>query len=129
MIIKINSQFSRFVINGIYATVIHYSVLVFLMELLNFQLAWVANGTAAVVAISFSFLGNRYFVFRSKNPKLIDQISRFYIVYALIAAVHSSVLYLWTDLLLLKYQVGFIIATLVQLIISFTASKYMVFAK
>lgn len=125
---RIGSQFFRFLLCGITATALHYALLLYFMEILNFDRAWLANGCAALIAIAFSFLGNKFFVFSSQDQSWLRQASRFILVYLISASVHSSVLFIWTDTYSLDYKIGFLIATTIQLIITFTSNKLVVFS-
>lgn len=122
-------QFFRFLLCGLVATSVHYAVLVFFMEVLDFGVASLANGCAALIAISFSFVGNRYFVFSSLNEAWQHQATHFMVIYLLTAVIHSSVLLLWSDIYGFDYTLGFVIATTLQLAITFTANKFLVFAE
>ena len=119
----------RYVLCGLAATLVHYSVLVFLIELMNFNLAAAANAVAASIATLFSYVGNRWFVFASKDEKWLAQISRFMVAYLITAFVHTSVLYIWSDVYQLNYTSGFVIATTIQLVMTFSANKFLVFTK
>ncbi|HHW4681225.1 MAG TPA: GtrA family protein, partial [Xylella taiwanensis] len=60
----LRGQVLRYLLNGLFATAVHYTILRFNMEVLDLHLAGLANGIAAVFGITVSFIGNRYFVFR-----------------------------------------------------------------
>ncbi|ACF50217.1 GtrA family protein [Stenotrophomonas maltophilia] len=120
-------QFIRYVINGLAATAVHYGVLRFNIEVLHIPLAAAANALAAVFGIIASFLGSRYFVFRGRQGNVARQGSLFLLVYAGIALLHGLVMYVWADRLQLDYRIGFVLATGMQMTISFAANKFLVF--
>ena len=123
----LGGQAVRYVINGLAATAVHYGVLRFNIEVLHIPLAAAANALAAVFGITASFLGSRYFVFRGRQGSLARQGSLFLLVYALIAVLHALVMYLWADRLGLDYRIGFVLATGMQMAISFIANRWVVF--
>lgn len=123
----LGSQLVRYLINGVFATAVHYGVLRFNLEVLNIPLAGVANAIAAVFGIAVSFLGSRYFVFRMTEKSLVRQGSMFLAMYALIALLHGLILYVWTDRLGMNYTIGFLIATVMQMTCSFLINKFLVF--
>lgn len=124
---RIDSQVVRYIVNGIAATMIHYGVLTFNLHVLEMASAGLANLCAAVVGITASFLGNRYFVFRSRNERILHEASRFMALYGAIACLHGLVLFVWTDLLKLDYRAGFLMATFVQVSFSYWGNKRLVF--
>nr|WP_294989092.1 GtrA family protein [uncultured Stenotrophomonas sp.] len=123
----LGGQAVRYVINGLAATAVHYGVLRFNIEVLHIPLAAAANALAAVFGITASFLGSRYFVFRGRQGSLARQGSLFLLVYASIAVLHALVMYLWADRLGLDYRIGFVLATGMQMAISFIANRWVVF--
>ena len=121
------SQILRYGLNGLVATGIHYSVLSFNIEVLKIPSAALANSIAAVFGIGTSFLGSRYFVFRARTESVLKQLLKFLLLYLLIAVLHASVLYIWTDHYALDYRLGFLLATSLQMVLSFFGNKRLVF--
>lgn len=117
----------RYILNGLFATSIHYIALTINIEIYDMKSAGIANFIAAIFGISVSFLGNRYYVFRSRNKPLVYQSIMFFGLYILISLIHGAVLYLWTDLHGFDYRLGFIIATVIQFIMSYFGNKLLVF--
>jgi len=123
------AELLRFAINGLTATAVHYAVLTLAMEVLSFSSAALANLLAAATGIFSSFIGNRYFVFASTKEAIINQAIRFVWLYSGVAAMHATVLFVWTDLQGYDYRIGFIVATALQVLISYTGNKLLVFTK
>lgn len=117
----------RYILSGLFATVVHFAVLTFSLKVMGMQSAGLANLIAAVFGISTSFLGNRYFVFRTGGDPWGRQVIFFGILYALLALAHGVILYLWTDLGGLDYRIGFVLATGLQVAISYVGNKTLVF--
>lgn len=117
----------RYLINGVAATAIHYLVLSVNLNILHFHSAALANMLAAVVGISASFLGSRYFVFRASGQRASTQAIKFALLYGAMAIMHGGVLLIWTDWLKLDFRIGFLIATLLQVSISYFGNRNMVF--
>jgi putative flippase GtrA len=120
-------QFLRFVVNGLAATAVHFSVLLFLREIIGLPSAGLANFLAAIPGISASFLGNRFYVFRSRNAPWTGQAGRFLALYATCAAMHGLFLWAWTDQGGLDYRVGFVLATALQMAMSYSGNRLLVF--
>lgn len=121
------SEWIRYLINGVFATGVHYGVLSLNLEVLELSSAGLANLVAAVFGITASFLGSRYFVFRRTDDPLLVQAVRFSGLYGAIAILHGLVLLLWTDWLALNYSAGFLIATLLQVSLTYVGNKRLVF--
>jgi putative flippase GtrA len=119
----------RYVANGLVATGVHFGVLSFNLHTLRIESAGLANLMAAIFGIVVSFLGSRYFVFLATKDGLLAQAAKFSGLYAAIALLHGSILYVWSDFLRFDYRVGFLIATGVQIISSYLGNKFLVFKK
>ena len=117
----------RYSINGFIATILHYSVLFFCLEIAELRSAGFANLLASTIGISLSFLGNRYFVFCRYEVGIITQAAKFIGLYSTIAIMHGGVLYLWTDRLGLNYNIGFVIAVFIQFLLGYFGGKQFVF--
>ncbi|MCP3720359.1 GtrA family protein [Paraburkholderia sp. CNPSo 3281] len=118
----------RYVINGLFATAVHYSVLTFNLKVLHFPSAGAANLVAAIFGIAASFIGSRYFVFQNREGSIVSQAIKFSGLYLAIAALHGLVLTCWTDWLRLDYRIGFLVASFMQMSLSYFGNKRLVFA-
>ncbi|MDX1819772.1 MAG: GtrA family protein [Paracoccaceae bacterium] len=123
------NQFSRYVCNGLFATAIHYAVLTFNLDVIAMTSVGWANFFAAIVGITASFLGSKFFVFAGCIGKLEHQAARFVLVYGAIAVMHGLILHVWSDQAGLPHTWGFLVATIVQVAMSYFANKFYVFSK
>lgn len=122
------AELVRFVVNGLVATAVHFAVLTVNLKVLGFGSAGVANLVAAVFGIATSFLGNRFYVFAgSAQQAWGPQVVKFSGLYALTALLHGLILWAWTDRLGLDYRIGFVIATGMQVSLSYLGNKFLVF--
>jgi putative flippase GtrA len=120
-------QIARYLLNGATASAVHFATLWFNLRILEMPTVGIANLCAAVVGLSASFLGSRYFVFRRQRQPILPQAARFGLLYAGIACLHGAVLYAWSDLARLDYRAGFVLATALQMVLSYLGNKRMVF--
>jgi putative flippase GtrA len=120
-------ELMRYGINGFLATLIHYAVLTINLNIFLMSSAGMANLIASIFGITFSFIGNRYFVFNESDGSLLKQVIRFSSLYGTIAILHGLVLLLWTDWFRFDYRIGFLIATALQVSLSYVGNKKMVF--
>ena len=123
-----NKQFLLFLINGGIAAGFHFLILVFLVELLNIKNIAVANITAGFSAIIISYFGNRYFVFKSTENKVYNQVLKFFIAYIIIILINTLFLSLLVSFTSLDYRVAFIITSAIMAIISFSVNKLIIFS-
>jgi putative flippase GtrA len=120
-------EISRYVINGLVATAVHYGVLTINIGFFEFKSAGLANYIAAIFGIGTSFLGSRYFVFKRTEELMLHQALKFSVLYGVIAIFHGFFLWIWTDLQRLDYSIGFLIATGLQTSIGYLGNKFLVF--
>lgn len=122
------SELLRFIVNGLVATAVHFAVLTFNLKVLGFGSAGLANLCAAAVGIATSFLGSRWYVFASSaRQPWWPQALKFSGLYGAIAILHGGVLWLWSDRFGLDYRVGFVMATGLQVSLSYLGNKFLVF--
>lgn len=122
-------QVVRFGINGLVAAAVHFALLYFNLHVVGLRSAGLANLLAAVGGVTTSFFGSRYFVFRAPEQALMTQAARFGALYAAIALLHGAILLLWTDVGHHDYRVGFLLATGLQAVLSYTGNRFLVFRK
>lgn len=121
------AEVSRYAINGLIATAVHYGVLTANLSLLRFESAGLANFVAAIFGITMSFLGSRYFVFERSSESILQQAVKFSGLYGAIAVLHGLILWVWTDWQGLDYRTGFLLATCLQVSLSYLGNKFLVF--
>jgi putative flippase GtrA len=99
------------------------------LKVLEIGSAGLANLGAAGIGITVSFLGSRYYVFRKREESIFSQAAKFATLYVSIACLHGFVLFAWTDLGRLDYRAGFLLATALQVLLSYWGNKLLVFNK
>jgi putative flippase GtrA len=122
-----NKEIIRYVINGLVATAVHYGILNFNLIILEIESAGIANFIAAIFGICVSFIGSRYYVYQNHTNSLKSQITKFLSLYGFIATLHGITLFIWHDVYALNYHLGFIIATFLQVSLSYIGNKTLVF--
>lgn len=84
---------------------------------------------AAIFGITASFAGSRYYVFKKHQKSIAHQAILFVLLYASIACMHGLILYSWTDIHGHDYRAGFVLATVMQIVLSYLGNKTLVFNK
>ena len=120
-------QFLRYFVNGAIATLTHYAVLTFLVGPMNMLPIGFASFLGAAVGTTASFFGNRKFVFKTVYSPIEQQVIRFAILYSGLALIHGLLMYVWCDWAGANYHLGFLIATILQFILSYLFNRKMVF--
>jgi putative flippase GtrA len=121
------AEIVRYVVNGLIATAVHYGVLTLNLSLLGFQSAGLANFVAAIFGIATSFIGNRYFVFHVVTQNIWRQSVKFVGLYGAFALFHGLFLWAWSDFGHLDHRAGFVVATAIQVSLSYLGNKSLVF--
>lgn len=118
-----------FIINGCIATLIHYVVLEFNIKILMFKSMAFATTIACCIGTIVSFIGNKYFVFKFSAGDFSTQLLHFSVLYFFIALFHGLFIYFWADLHGNNYRFGFLIATALQVLITYNYNKILIFKK
>lgn len=118
--------FGRYALIGLWATAVHYSVLVALVEL------WLTNPGPAAAAGAGSgalaaYIGNRHLTFASRTAHL-RALPRFLFVAAIGALLSGSIVWSGTTLLRLPYLVPQLLATALVLGGGFVLNRQWTFA-
>ncbi len=116
----------RFVLNGLFATAVHYGALAALIEGAGMTSAALANALAAVCGIAVSYAGNHAFVMRSRAPHRRAG-TRFLACYAAVVSLHGGAMALWADIGGLDYRIGFLLFTGMAAILTYLLNRFFVF--
>ncbi|MDA9086240.1 GtrA family protein [Methylophilaceae bacterium] len=126
MIRKFDHSLLRFVINGFFATGVHYLVMLFVIKILNISLYSFAYAIAFIIAVTVSFWGNKIFVFKNKENKKY-QFIKFFFLYIVILNFTSGVMWLISDYWNYHYNIGFMVAISIQFVCGYLGSRYFIF--
>lgn len=118
-----------FVANGCFAALIHYGTLEFNLNILMLDSVGLANMIAYCFGILVSFLGNRYIVFKLISGNFSEQFLHFSAFYGFVAVFHGAFIYLWADFIGYNYRMGFLIAIVLQVLITYNYNKVFIFKK
>lgn len=123
----IRGEVVRYAINGAFSTLVHFFALSIAMEGFGMASAGLANLLAACIGITTSFIGSKYYVFRRYHEPLHEQAAKFIALYGVIALMHAGVMALVTDIGGIDYRIGFVLATVLQISLSFGGNQRFVF--
>lgn len=121
------SQFSRYILVGVFNTLLGYAIIFTAMYKMNWNpIASNVLGYVSVLIISF-FL-NRNFTFKSSG-KHLNELIRFLVVFVVAFAANLGVLFLLIKFLFIQEGISQVIASIVYIMFSYIMNKYFVFRK
>lgn len=119
-------QFARYLIVGGSTAILYFGLLLFSVEYLNFgHLA--AVSLAYMSAISFHFLANKIFTFRSRGANVVREVARYLCVALVNYIVTLVVVFLVVDLARQSTYFGATVAVAVTLGLGYGMTKFWVF--
>lgn len=113
-------QLSKFGLIGILNTILGYGLFVIFLNWFNYFGALVFSH---IIAVTHSYLWNKYWTFKSSSNPLKEFI-KFNSVYFLVFVVNAITLFLLVDVFNFDPRVGQLFALPIITIISFTGHKY-----
>ena len=131
---KGNREIKELVLYGIcgaLSTVLDIGIFWLLANLFNVQYL-VANAIAWILAVIFSFLTNKYYVFESKSFKKdvwIREATEFFGARGMACFIDMGGMYLQVSIFEVNKNYAKLIVTIVVIIINYILSKYWIFKK
>lgn len=127
--LKKNVEMIRYAVVGGLTTVVSIVSFWFFEEVLHFPWFW-ANVLSWVLAVAFAFVGNKIYVFRSKNENLfglIKEILSFAAMRLITLGLESLMMFLMIDLAHWNRLLAKTLATIVVVISNYVFSKFFIF--
>jgi putative flippase GtrA len=119
-------QATKFGLVGIVATIIHYTVLLLLTDVIAVVPPTIASGVGSLFGIASAYVGNRRWTFRQLE-RHTTVAARFLVAYCLTMCGHTVIMYLQIELLRLAYTPAFIVATSASTAVNFVLNRSFVF--
>ena len=116
----------KFSLIGIIGVVINFLITFLLKEYLKVN-KYVSNSFGYLIAISFNFLANKFFTFKSDNSKIYDEIFKFIIVTSIGILINHIIVYLLTEKKNMNFYFSKIAAVMVVFIWNFTLHSIFTF--
>lgn len=113
--------FIRYAITGGAATAVHYSILIFLVEVLHLQPA-IPAAIGALCGALVAYVGNHKFTFNSSASHGVA-LPRFMLIAAMGAALNGLIVWTATAFLGWHYIIGQLLATLLVLLITYQINR------
>ena len=122
----------KFVLNGFFATFIHYFTLTFFSSFIFSNspnpYGW-SYAVGSLFGITSSFFGNKFYVFKStiKKKSSTNQFIRFISIYFILMMICSTFMSILSDYFLIDYNISFIVIIGLQTILNYMLLKKYVF--
>lgn len=125
---NIYKKLSAYTAVGIATTLVNWCVYFVMTEQANVAVL-ISNGTAWVVAVVFSYIFSRKYVFLSKNPKIFSEFLSFSAGRAFSGIIESLFLWALIDAVHLPNAPVKIAASLLSMVLNYVISNSFVFRK
>lgn len=122
----IRSEFSIYTIVGVVTTILNYAAYFILLCTTN-QSVIVSNVIAWGIAVTFSYIMNRKFVFISKNQRVIPEFLSFLSGRVLSGFIETLIIVLLINSAVLPYAPAKISASILAAVLNYFVSRYCVF--
>ena len=116
----------KFSVIGIIGVVINFLITFLLKEYLKVN-KYVSNSFGYLIAISFNFLANKFFTFKSDSSEIYDEVFKFIIVTSIGILINHIVVYLLTEKKNMNFYFSKIAAVIVVFIWNFTLHSIFTF--
>ena len=116
----------KFSLIGIIGVVINFLITFLLKEYLKVN-KYVSNSFGYLIAISFNFLANKFFTFKSDNSEIYNEVIKFIIVTSIGILINHIVVYLLTEKKNMNFYFSKIAAVIVVFIWNFTLHSIFTF--
>jgi putative flippase GtrA len=126
--IEIYKQFIKFCIIGALNTIIDYAIYLLLNRVYGLYFLY-ANIIAITVAMTSSFIFNKYWTFRNNEKKIPIQSVKFIIVNVIYFFLNNSIVFALANYFAIYDILAKIAATIVGLFWNFIANRYWTFKK
>ena len=116
----------KFSLIGIIGVVINFLITSLLKEYLKVN-KYLSNSFGYLIAISFNFLANKFFTFKSDSSEIYDEVFKFIIVTSIGILINHIVVYLLTEKKNMNFYFSKIAAVIVVFIWNFTLHSIFTF--
>ena len=127
------AEIINYVIVGVLTTVVSLiTYYVCVLTILNPDIAWqlqLANIISWFLSVTFAYLANRKYVFKSQDPNIGKEASKFYGARILTLVLDMIFMYLTVSIFKFNDKIMKIVSNIIVLILNYVFSKLFVFIK
>lgn len=116
----------KYAIVGVANTLIDWAVYVVLTKFISIE-PWIANVVGYVAGMVSSFVGNKFFTFKTKNTKTGIELVKFVIINMISLGVSTGVVALTTSVWSWNKYIAKILSTGTSMTVNYIGSRFFVF--
>jgi putative flippase GtrA len=122
------SEIARFVVVGVMATVVHFSVLISAVEYWGLMPS-PANGIAFLCAVGVTFFGQSFWVFRGHGGLTLAKMIKFACSLTIGFTANLGIMAVCTRIFGFDYRIGFLACIVIVTVLNFAVNKLWVFRR
>ena len=124
--IKLDRELILYVVFGAFTFFVNLISYFFFANILNINYL-VSNAIAWFLSVLFAYITNRTWVFESKSPKILKEMSLFFGGRIFSGAVDMVLMYTFIDLLVFNDSISKIVVQIIVIVLNYIFSKLIVF--
>ena len=127
MIIEIDRELILYVVFGFFTFLVNFiAYFIFLGLGINYL---ISNVLAWVFSVLFAYVTNRTWVFESKSPNILKEMSLFFGGRIFSGVVDTALMFLFIDVLVIGDFISKTVVQIIVVILNYVFSKWLVFKK
>ena len=123
---KLDRELILYVVFGAFTFFVNLISYFFFANILNINYL-VSNAIAWFLSVLFAYITNRTWVFESKSPKILKEMSLFFGGRIFSGAVDMVLMYTFIDLLVFNDSISKIVVQIIVIVLNYIFSKLIVF--
>ena len=124
--IKLDRELILYVVFGAFTFFVNLISYFFFANILNINYL-VSNAIAWFLSVLFAYITNRTWVFESKSPKILKEMSLFFGGRIFSGVVDMVLMYTFIDLLVFNDSISKIVVQIIVIVLNYIFSKLIVF--
>lgn len=125
---RFEKEVVMYVIFGVLTTAVNFVTYLLFARVFNIHYL-ISNVLAWFLSVLFAYITNKIWVFESKNPNILKEMSLFFGGRIFSGVVDTALMYLLIDVLVVSDVISKIIIQVIVVILNYVISKLIVFKK
>ena len=125
-LMKLDRELILYVVFGAFTFFVNLISYFFFANILNINYL-VSNAIAWFLSVLFAYITNRTWVFESKSPKILKEMSLFFGGRIFFGVVDMVLMYTFIDLLVFNDSISKIVVQIIVIVLNYIFSKLIVF--
>lgn len=116
----------KYLIFGVLTTVVSIASYAIFTRICHIDI-YISNILSWIVSVTFAFITNKIYVFKSKNKKLLTEAVKFYISRVASLVIELIIMYLLVNIIHINDMISKVIVQVIVIILNYVFSKIFVF--